>query len=67
MTLADLTGTTDSAEWPISISLSAFPEFRQFKWHADAIAWETEVWLTEIPDHLFHINGDKFLGLNENP
>lgn len=67
MTLDELTGTTDSAEWPISIPLGAFPEFRQFKRHADTIAWETEVWLAEISDHLIHFNGDKFLGLNENP
>ena len=49
------------------VYVSAFPEFRQFKRHADTIAWETEVWLAEIPDHLIHFNGDKFLGLNENP
>ena len=28
----------------------------------DKIAWETEVWIAEIPDHLIHFNGDKFLG-----
>lgn len=26
------------------------------------IAWETEVWIAENPDHLIHFNGDKFLG-----
>ena len=44
------------------VYVSAFPDFRQFKRHADDIAWETEVWLSEIPDHLIHFNGDKFLG-----
>ena len=34
-------------------------EFR--KWVAE-IAWETEVWIAENPDHLIHFNGDKFLG-----
>jgi BsuBI/PstI restriction endonuclease domain/BsuBI/PstI restriction endonuclease HTH domain len=34
-------------------------EFR--KWAAE-IAWETEVWISENPDHLIHFNGDKFLG-----
>lgn len=34
-------------------------EFR--KWVID-IAWETEVWIAENPDHLIHFNGDKFLG-----
>jgi len=35
------------------------PKFRQFI--AD-IAWETEVWIADAPDHLVHFNGDKFLG-----
>ena len=42
--------------------VSAFPDFRQFKQHVEKIAWETEVWIAEIPDHLIHFNGDKFLG-----
>lgn len=35
------------------------PKFRQFM--AD-IAWETEVWIADNPDHMVHFNGDKFLG-----
>ena len=46
--------------------VSAFPDFRQFKQHVDKIAWETEVWISEIPDHLIHFNGDKFLGPKES-
>ena len=45
------------------VYVSAFPDFGQFKRHVDKIAWETEVWLAEIPDHLIHFNGDKFLGV----
>ena len=41
--------------------VTAFPDFKQFKRHVDNIAWETEVWIAEIPDHLIHFNGDKFL------
>ncbi len=26
------------------------------------IAWETEVWTADSPDHLIHFNGEKFLG-----
>ena len=44
------------------IYVTAFPDFRQFKRHVNNIAWETEVWIAEIPDHLIHFNGDKFLG-----
>jgi len=43
------------------IFVSAFPDFREFKRHVDDIAWETEVWLSEIPNHMIHFNGDKFL------
>ncbi len=35
------------------------PKFRQFM--VD-IAWETEVWIADNPDHLVHFNGNKFLG-----
>ncbi len=35
------------------------PKFRQFM---TDIAWETEVWIADNPDHLVHFNGDKFLG-----
>lgn len=31
------------------------------KWMLD-IAWGTEVWIAENPDHLVHFNGHKFLG-----
>ncbi len=43
------------------IYVSAFPGFGEFKKHLHTIAWETEVWLREMPDHLIHFNGDKFL------
>ena len=26
------------------------------------IAWETEVWVADAPDHLIHFNGKRFLG-----
>lgn len=29
---------------------------------ADFLAWETEIWLAEEPEHMIHLNGDKFLG-----
>ena len=33
--------------------------FRKF---ATEIAWETEVWVSEQPDHIIHFNGERFLG-----
>jgi type II restriction enzyme len=44
------------------IYVSAFPNTAMFRKHMKDIAWETEVWVAEIPDHMIHFNGDKFLG-----
>lgn len=44
------------------VYVSAFPDFSEFKKHSSKIAWETEVWLVDVPDHMIHFNGDKFLG-----
>ena len=46
---------------------SALLDFRQPKPHVGKTAWETEVWVAEIPDHLIHFNGDKFFGPGEDP
>ncbi|MDR0390889.1 MAG: hypothetical protein LBH59_03205 [Planctomycetaceae bacterium] len=35
------------------------------KWILD-IAWETEVWIADNPDHMIHFNGNKFLGTYKN-
>lgn len=44
------------------IYISAFPDFSEFNKHVKKIAWDTEVWIVEFPDHMIHYNGDKFLG-----
>jgi len=44
------------------IYVTAFPDFAEFKKHSTNIAWETEVWLVETPDHMIHFNGDRFMG-----
>ena len=44
------------------IFVTAFFKKADFKkWIID-IAWETEVWTADNPDHLVHFNGHKFLG-----
>lgn len=51
------------AECPAEIVyVSAFPDFGEFRKHAKDIAWETEVWLCEAPDHMIHYNGERFRG-----
>lgn len=44
------------------VYISAFPDFKEFKKHTSDIAWETEVWLVDSPDHMIHFNGDRFMG-----
>lgn len=44
------------------IYVTAFPDMTEFKKHSKNIAWETEVWLADLPDHMIHFNGDRFIG-----
>lgn len=44
------------------IYVTAFLDFKTFKKFFDFLAWETEIWLAEEPEHMIHLNGDKFLG-----
>lgn len=44
------------------IYVTAFLDFKTFKRFSDSLAWETEVWIADLPDHMIHLNGDKFLG-----
>ena len=44
------------------IYVTAFPDFKTFKKFSETLAWETEVWIADMPDHMIHLNGDKFLG-----
>ena len=44
------------------IYVTAFLDFKTFKKFSEFLAWETEVWIADMPDHMIHLNGDKFLG-----
>lgn len=44
------------------IYVTAFLNRQKFRQFISEIAWETEVWIADNPDHLVHFNGDKFLG-----
>ena len=44
------------------IYVTAFLDFATFKKYAADVAWESEVWIADSPDHMIHFNGDKFLG-----
>lgn len=44
------------------IFITAFLDFRTFKKFAADLAWDSEVWIADNPNHLIHFNGDRFLG-----
>jgi hypothetical protein len=44
------------------VYVTAFLDKVDFRKYAADIAWETEVWIAETPDHMIHFNGPKFLG-----
>lgn len=44
------------------VYVTAFPNRTYYKRFVDELAWETEVWLASEPDHMIHLNGDRFMG-----
>jgi adenine-specific DNA-methyltransferase len=56
--LANLFGSSSAG----LVFVSAFPNRTLMAKYLADLAWETEVWIAEDPDHLIHFNGDRFLG-----
>lgn len=44
------------------IFVTAFLDFKTYKRFSETLAWETEVWIAEMLEHMIHLNGNKFLG-----
>lgn len=44
------------------VYVTAFLNRATFRKFIGDIAWETEVWIADNPDHLIHFNGGNFLG-----
>lgn len=44
------------------VFVTAFLSKTDFAKWLPQIAWETEVWIADNPEHMIHFNGDKFLG-----
>ena len=44
------------------VFVTAFESRRTMKSFISHIAWESEVWIAEDPDHMIHFNGERFLG-----
>ena len=44
------------------VFISAFLSRKTLIPYLSQIAWGTDVWLADAPDHLVHFNGSRFLG-----
>ena len=44
------------------VFVTAFESRRTMQAFVSQIAWESEVWIAEDPDHMIHFNGERFLG-----
>lgn len=44
------------------VYVSAFMDRPTFAKYSSSIAWESEVWIEDNPEHMIHYNGTKFLG-----
>lgn len=52
---------------PCLIYVTAFPTRKSMARYALDLAWETEVWIADAPEHMIHLNGSRFLGPYSNP
>jgi len=47
---------------PGLVFVSCFPSRAEMRKYLAAVAWETEVWCADAPDHMVHFNGERLLG-----
>lgn len=57
----ELEAITTKCNYPC-IFVTAFLDKADYRRFAANLAWETEIWIANEPDHLIHLNGEKFLG-----
>lgn len=48
------------------IYITAFLDMATYRKFVNDIAWDTEIWIAEMPDHMIHMNGDRFMGPRDN-
>jgi hypothetical protein len=61
MRMAELKDLTKDCTADI-VYVTAFLNKVTFRKFMADVAWESEVWIADAPDHLIHFNGDKFMG-----
>ena len=48
----------------IPVFVTTFLNKKEFRKWVTEIAWETEVWIADSPEHMIHFNGYKFLEIH---
>lgn len=49
----------------IPVFVTCFLDKKEFRKWVTEIAWETEVWIADSPEHMIHYNGFKFLEIHQ--
>ncbi|MFC2496456.1 MAG: BsuBI/PstI family type II restriction endonuclease [Scardovia wiggsiae] len=49
-------------QWDKVVLISCFPNRRIMQKYLSLLAWETEAWCSDSPDHMVHLNGSRFMG-----
>ena len=49
-------------QWDKVVLVSCFPDRRTMQRYLAQLAWETEAWCADSPDHMMHLNGSRFMG-----
>jgi hypothetical protein len=44
------------------VYVSCFPDREKMRRFLPKLAWETDAWCADAPEHLIHLNGERFLG-----
>lgn len=49
-------------QWDKVVLVSCFPKRKVMQRYLAQLAWETEAWCADTPDHMIHLNGSRFMG-----
>lgn len=49
-------------QWDKVVLISCFPSRKTMRKYLAALAWETEAWCADSPDHMMHFDGSRFMG-----
>lgn len=49
-------------QWDKVVLVSCLPKRKVMQRYLTQLAWETEAWCADTPDHMIHLNGSRFMG-----